>query len=82
MSASLVGISNCRQGPILVDIGRIAAHMARIAQELDTLQRDGGLQVDISPQDLFYLEALGYLVDLSTGTVVCNTERSLATLGT
>jgi hypothetical protein len=66
-----------------IDIqAEIAAHVARIAQELDTLQRDGDLHVDISPQDLFYLEALGYLVDLSTGAVVCNSERSLATLGT
>ena len=60
----------------------IAARVARIAQELATLQRDGDLLVDISPQDLFYLEALGYLVDLSTGNVVRNSERSLATLGT
>ena len=65
-----------------IDIqAEIAARVARISQELATLQRDDGLHVDISPQDLFYLEALGYLVDLSTGNVVCNTERSLATLG-
>ena len=66
-----------------IDIqAEIAARVARISQELATLQRDDGLHVDISPQDLFYLEALGYLVDLSTGMVVCNSERSLATLGT
>ena len=66
-----------------IDIqAEIAARVARISQELGTLRRDGALLVDISPQDLFYLEALGYLVDLSTGTVVCNSERSLATLGT
>ena len=66
-----------------IDIqAEIAAHVARISRELATLQRDGELLVDISPQDLFYLEALGYLVDLSTGMVVCNSERSLATLGT
>ena len=65
-----------------IDIqAEITARVARITQELETLQRDEGLFVDISPQDLFYLEALGYLVDLSTGNVVCNTERSLATLG-
>ena len=66
-----------------VDIqAEIADRVARISQELATLRRDGDLQVDISPQDLFYLEALGYLVDLSTGSVACNSERSLATLGT
>ena len=66
-----------------IDIqAEIATRVARISQELATLQRDGELLVDISPQDLFYLEALGYLVDLSTGNVVCNSERSLATLGT
>ena len=66
-----------------IDIqAEIAARVARISQELEMLQRDDGLHVDISPQDLFYLEALGYLVDLSTGMVVCNSERSLATLGT
>ena len=66
-----------------IDIqAEIAAHVARIAQELDTLRREGDLEVDISPQDLFYLEALGYLVDLSTGMAVCNSDRSLATLGT
>ena len=66
-----------------IDIqAEITARAARISQELATLRRDGDLLVDISPQDLFYLEALGYLVDLSTGNVVCNTERSLATLGT
>ena len=65
-----------------IDIqAEIAARVARISQELATLRRDGDLLVDISPQDLFYLEALGYLVDLSTGMVVCNSERSLATLG-
>ena len=65
-----------------IDIqAEIATRVARIAQELATLRRDGDLLVDISPQDLFYLEALGYLVDLSTGMVVCNSERSLATLG-
>ena len=66
-----------------IDIqAEIATRVERISQELATLQRDDELLVDISPQDLFYLEALGYLVDLSTGNVVCNTERSLATLGT
>ena len=66
-----------------IDIqAEITARVARISQELATLRRDGDLLVDISPQDLFYLEALGYLVDLSTGNVVCNSERSLATLGT
>ena len=66
-----------------IDIqAEITDRVARISQELATLQREDGLHVDISPQDLFYLEALGYLVDLSTGTVVCNSERSLATLGT
>ena len=66
-----------------IDIqAEIAARVARISQELATLRRDDDLHVDISPQDLFYLEALGYLVDLSTGMVVCNSERSLATLGT
>ncbi|MCB9140459.1 MAG: hypothetical protein H6642_19170 [Caldilineaceae bacterium] len=66
-----------------VDIqAEIADRVARISQELATLRRDGDLQVDISPQDLFYLEALGYLVDFSTGLLVCNSERSLATLGT
>ena len=66
-----------------IDIqAEITARVARISRELATLQRDGELLVDISPQDLFYLEALGYLVDLSTGMVVCNSERSLATLGT
>lgn len=66
-----------------VDIqAEIADRAARISQELATLRRDGDLQVDISPQDLFYLEALGYLVDFSTGLLVCNSERSLATLGT
>ena len=66
-----------------IDIqGEITDLVARISQELATLRRDGDLLVDISPQDLFYLEALGYLVDLSTGNVVCNSERSLATLGT
>ena len=65
-----------------IDIqAEIAARVARISQELATLRRDGDLLVDISPQDHFYLEALGYLVDLSTGMVVCNSERSLATLG-
>ena len=65
-----------------IDIqAEIAARVARISQELATLCRDDDLHVDISPQDLFYLEALGYLVDLSTGMVVCNSERSLATLG-
>ena len=44
-----------------IDIqAEIAARMARISQELETLRRDDDLLVDISPQDLFYLEALGY----------------------
>ena len=65
-----------------IDIAaEVAAHTARIAAELEALRHNGAVQVDLSPHDLFLLEALGYLIDLSTGLVVRDLEPNLARLG-
>lgn len=47
----------------------VARHIQGIASELDELRQSGELHIDIAASDLFHLEALGFIVDLTTGWV-------------
>lgn len=47
----------------------VARHILGIASELDELRQSGELHIDIAAADLFHLEALGFIVDLTTGLV-------------
>ena len=47
----------------------VARRMIAITAELNELREVDGLHIAISASDLFYLEALGYVVDFSTGFV-------------
>lgn len=46
--------------------------IACMASELDALRQTGELRIEISATDLFHLEALGYVVDFTTGMIVTN----------
>jgi hypothetical protein len=48
----------------------VAQRIEAIAAELAELRQAGQLQIDISPSDLFYIEALGYTIDFSTGQLM------------
>ena len=53
-----------------IDIGQaVAARIAHIADELAEHQEAGELHINLTPSTLFYLEALGYVVDFTTGMV-------------
>ncbi|MEZ4678190.1 MAG: hypothetical protein R2932_28635 [Caldilineaceae bacterium] len=53
-----------------IDIDQeIAGRLQRISDELAQLRTTGELKIKITSSTLFYLEALGYLVDLTTGMV-------------
>lgn len=53
-----------------IDIGQaVVARIAHIADELAEYHEAGELHIDITPSALFYLEALGYIVDFTTGMV-------------
>lgn len=60
-----------------IDIGQaVTARIAHIADELAEHREAGELQIDISAPTLFYLEALGYMVDFMTGMVTREIEST------
>ncbi len=54
----------------------ITSRIQTIANELAELRAAGELQIKISSSTLFYLEALGYMVDFSTGLVTEETPKA------
>ncbi len=54
----------------------ITSRIQLIANELTQLRADGEIQINITSATLFYLEALGYLVDFSTGMVTRETDSA------
>lgn len=47
-----------------------------ISDELAELHKAGELQISITAATLFYLEALGYMVDLTSGMVTRDSEQT------
>lgn len=47
----------------------ITSRIQAISNELATLHAAGEIQIKITSSTLFYLEALGYMVDFTTGLV-------------
>lgn len=53
-----------------IDIDQeINSQIQRISDELAALRAAGEIKIKITSSTLFYLEALGYMVDFSTGLV-------------
>jgi hypothetical protein len=60
-----------------IDIGQaVAARIDSIADALAEYRESGELQIDIPASALFYLEALGYMVDFTTGMVTREYEST------
>jgi len=54
----------------------ITSKIQLIASELAQLRADGEIQINITSSTLFYLEALGYVVNFSTGMVTRETDST------
>jgi len=52
----------------------ITSKIQLIASEIAQLRADGEIQINVTSSTLFYLEALGYLVNFSTGMVTRETD--------
>ena len=60
-----------------IDIGQaVEAKIDRITAELAEYHEAGELHIGISASALFYLEALGYVVDFTTGMVTREIEST------
>lgn len=60
-----------------IDIGQaVTARIDCISDELAEHREAGELQIDIPASALFYLEALGYMVDFTTGMVTRECEST------
>ena len=60
-----------------IDIDQaITSRIQRISDELAMLRADGELPIKITSSTLFYLEALGYMVDFTTGLVTKETPST------
>lgn len=60
-----------------IDIGQaVAARIAHISDELAEHREAGELCINITAAALFYLEALGYIVDFTTGMVTKEIEST------
>lgn len=54
---------------------KVSERIAQIEDELAKLRDTGALSICIDAETLFYFEALGYLVDFTTGEV-CSEDMS------
>lgn len=60
-----------------IDIGQaVTDRIQGISDELAEHREAEELQIDITASALFYLEALGYVVDLTTGMVTRESENA------